>query len=97
MNNHIADNWDYYGNKVSLPYKETVGVGEHAKPVEKKTGAEMIDFLRSEDALMVFSNYQELLAIANVFNISISVFSYGNCEPKWSEIYPDPSMVNTCL
>ena len=32
INNHIADNWDeYYQNKLTLPYKETVGVGEMLK------------------------------------------------------------------
>ena len=52
VNHHIADNWDnYYKYKVPLPYNEITGVGVKAKGVEKKTKQEMIDFLRSEDAL----------------------------------------------
>ena len=45
INNNSADNWNnYYENKVGLPYVETVGVGEHAKTIEKKTEEEMLTF-----------------------------------------------------
>ena len=58
VNHHIADNWDYYYNKVGLPFKEIAGVGADSKVIEKKTKQEMIDFLRSDskDALAVYSN-----------------------------------------
>ena len=58
-----------------------------------------MEFLRSEDSLCVFSNSQELLAIANMLNITIRIFSYGvggdetRCE--WSEVSPDPEMAST--
>ena len=70
VNNHIADNWDnYYQYKIALPYRETVGAGETASIIEKNTKEEMLVFLRSEEALVVYSNSQELLAIANLFKI----------------------------
>ena len=100
VNNHIADNFDkFYSNKIILPYIETVGVGMNSRKVVCKTREEFLDFLRSEDSLCVFSNSQELLAIANMLNITIRIFSYGvggdetRCE--WSEVSPDPEMAST--
>ena len=78
INNHVADNRDsYYKNKIPLPYIETVGVGAHANDVVKNTRDEMIEFLRSDEAFMVYSNSQQLLAVANLFNISIRIFTYS--------------------
>ena len=93
VNHHIADNWDnYYKNKIVLPYREVVGVGDNAHVIEKKTSGEMIEFLRSEEALMVFSNIQEVIAIANIFNVKINVFTYEGKEGKWSDVHPDPEI-----
>ena len=93
LNNHVADNWLYYKDKIALPYVETVGVGEYAKVVEIDTEKEMIEFLKSDEALMVYSNSQELLAIANFFNMNISIFTYGGGEEMWNEVKPDPEFV----
>ena len=95
VNNHIADNWDnYYQHKILLPYKETVGVGKDAKQIEKKTKEEMLAFLRSDESLTVYSNTQELLAIANLYNVNIDIFTYGgSVEESWTQICPDPEMV----
>ena len=74
INNHMADNWEaYYKHKVSLPYREVDGVGHTSKVVELKTDDEMVMFLRSKESLEVFSNYHELLVIANVFDICINI------------------------
>ena len=95
VNNHVADHWyQYYHEKIPLPYVETVGVGEHAKVVKKKTAEEMIDFLRGEESLMVYSNYQELLAIANMFNINIDIFTFSGADHRWSQVNPDPEFVS---
>ena len=53
----------------------------------------MVDFLRSEEAMTVFANTHELLAVANMYNITIHVFSYGGSKDGWSEVPPDPHMV----
>ena len=96
INTHVAENWDsFYQYKIPLPYIETVGVGAHSKTIVKNTREEMLRFLRGEeddDALMVYSNSQQLLAIANLFNIRINVFTYGGNQSRWSEICPDPEM-----
>ena len=95
VNNHIADNWDnYYKYKISLPYVETVGVGEHAKVVTKNTKEEIIEFLKSDESLTVYSNHHELQAVANLYNINIDIFTYGGGKDEyWSRICPDPDMV----
>ena len=91
LNNHVADNWwNYYKHKIPLPYIETVGVGENSKVVIKDTDEEMIEFLRGEDSLMVYSNYQELLGLANMFSIKIHIFTFTGNEERWSTVYPDP-------
>ena len=96
VNNHIADNWEnFYESKVGLPYKETAGVGNDAKPIEKKTAKDMIEFLRSRESLSVFSNTQELLAIASLFNIKIHIFTYEGKDGSWSEIGPDPQLTSS--
>ena len=82
---HIADHYaTYYVNKIGLPYVETVGVGVDSKVVTKETDEEMVAFLRSEEAMTVFANTHELLAVANMYNIRIHVFSYGGLKDGWS-------------
>ena len=95
INHHIADNVDtYYVNKIGLQYSETVGVGSAARQVTCNTREELLAFLRSEDSLCAYSNYQELLAICNMLNIKIYVFTYGigGVESSWSwrTVSPDP-------
>ena len=55
----------------------------------------MLSFLRSEDALSVYSNSQELLAIASLFNINIKIFTYSGKEGWWSEVGPDPELASS--
>ena len=44
-------------------------------------------------ALKVYSNAHKLVAMANLYNITISVFSYGGPKDEWTQIPPDPVMV----
>ena len=38
---------------------------------------------------------QDILALCNLFNITIFVFTFGaNQEGTWSEIHPDPDLVS---
>ena len=101
INNHIADHFDkFYVNKIALPYIETVGVGSMARQVTCNTREELLDFLRSEDSLCAYSNFQELLAICNLLNINIHVFTYGiggdESSWSWKTIQPDPEMKKYC-
>ena len=66
---------------MTIPYSETVGVGSDAKVVPMETDEEIIDFLKSDDALKVYANSHELLAVANLYNVAINIFTYG--KKKW--------------
>ena len=78
INTHVADNWEgYWKNKIGLPYKDTVLVDGKQEAIENKTDEEMIEFLRSENAQKVFSKGHQLIAIANLFNINISLLLVG--------------------
>ena len=90
LNHHIADNMSYYKNKISLPFNETIGVGENKKVVKIMTYEELEHFLRHEDALKVYADSHEILAIANLFNIKINIFSYDDKVQVWSQVCPDP-------
>ena len=62
--------------------------------MEKKTAEELKDFFRSEEAMNVYSNTHELLAMANLYNVNIHVFTNGGPgEDSWTTISPDPEMV----
>ena len=92
--NHIVENFDnYYINKIGLPYTETFGVGEESYQVTKVTGEELKKFFMSEEALKVYANYHELLAMANLYNVKIKVFTYGGPVDEWREVSPDPHIV----
>ena len=82
VNNHMADNMDYYQNKIELPYIETIGVGENATVIKKETYEEIKAFLKSEEAMKVYSNTHELVAIANMFNIKINICIYGDGKER---------------
>jgi hypothetical protein len=74
VNEHIVDHFDdYYKNKIILPYIETVSVGSNSRTVVCKTKEEFKAHLRNEESLCAYSNYQELLAIANMLNINVKV------------------------
>ena len=96
LNNHVVDNLDtYYANKISFPYKETVGVGINAEKVVINNKKEMKDFLRSEKSLKTNSNGHEIIAIANLFKIRINIFTFKKEECYWSFISPDPDFVSS--
>ena len=48
----------------------------------------MLDFLRSDDHMMVYSNSQQILAMANLFNINVNIFTFDSL----SVVLPDPVM-----
>ena len=71
---------------------ETVGVGQQAKDVKKNTREEMLEFLYSDESMMVYNNSQMIHAMANLFNISIFTFTYGPGGEIWSVVSSDPQM-----
>ena len=61
---------------------------ENAKDITKDTKDQMLEFLRSDESLHVYSNSQELLGIANMYNIIIDIFTFwrkrGSLAPSYS-------------
>ena len=60
--------------------------------MEKKSKEEMLEFLRSEESLLAYSNGQELLAVANLFNMNIHIITNEGREGSRSGVGPDPDM-----
>ena len=92
INNRMADDWEsYWKTKIALPFKEVLTVDGEEVVIEKGTDKEMIEFLRSEIALKVYSTGHEILAIANLFNIRVHIFTYKGNSGRWNVVHPDPA------
>ena len=81
LNYRIAEKMEYYKNKIAFPYKETIGVGSAAEDLTIHTSEEIIQFLKSD------TNGHELIAMANLFNIKINIFTYNGNEKQWSQVW----------
>ena len=92
--NHIIDNYDeYYINKIGLPYDVTIGVGKEKKEIKIISHEQMIEFMKSDEALTAFSDNFELHALANLYNVNVHVFTYGGSgKESWMTIPADPNM-----
>ena len=92
----IVKNWDYYRPFITLPFKETVGVGKDATTVDIKTYDEMKKFLLSNKSLYCFSNSSlDLSNLANMYDMKIAIFTYssaGSVTPHWTWVHPDPAI-----
>ena len=51
------------------------------------TPEELKEFLRSDRALQVYSNMQEMQAMSNIFKLAIDVFSFGTRTGSNGEAY----------
>ena len=92
----IVKNWDYYLPFITLPFKETVGVGKNATQVDIKTYDEMKKFLLSNESLYCYSNSSlDLSNLANMYDMKIAIFTYssaGSVTPHWTWVHPDPAI-----
>ena len=88
----LVENWWYFEEFITLPFIETVGVGAGSYNVCYDTVDELHAFFLRDESLKCFSNSQvDLAVMANMFNMNIGVFSYGNnIQPRWSWTSPDP-------
>ena len=95
INNHMADRWDYYKNKVEFPYIRKVGVS--GETVEFKVGEEQMfrDFLRSEKSTYLWTDSEDLQAMSNLYQMMIKIITTKgdndtNSRVNW--IGPDPEL-----
>ena len=96
-NTHIGDHWDYYKDKISLPYERKVGVGASAIIVKFKDGEEeqFLKFLRSEDSKYLWSDSVDLHAMCNIYQFKIKVIRTlgdDDMNPKVYYFEPDSQM-----
>ena len=84
VNNHIADRWSFYSAKVSFPYERQVGV--KGKWVKFDQPDQYLEFLRSKNSEILWSDSEELLAIANLYQIDIRIITTNGAED------PNPTM-----
>ena len=82
INAHISDRfWSYYCNKIKFPYKREMGI--NGKTAEFTNGEEYVDFLRTNpDALFLWSDNEELLAIANLCQMDINIIKTKGPDDK---------------
>ena len=87
INTHIADRfWDYYCHRVSFPYKREIGTG--GKSVEFSSPQEYLNFLKTNpDAKFLWSDNEELLAIANLYQMNINIIKTRGPEDRNPSMY----------
>ena len=94
INEYVAQNFEYWREKIPLPYKETIYIGGKERKIEKKIEEEMIDFLENDkDALKVYTIVYGLKAIVKLFKIRNNLFTYEEVYGNWKIVCPDPKAV----
>ena len=84
---------------LGFPFVETIGVGNLSETVIISSDEQMIEFLRSDKSILLYSNAHDVFAMADYYNININIFSHRKTEEKteefWTKITPDPTMVKS--
>jgi hypothetical protein len=96
INNHIADRWHFYSNKVPFPYVRQVGVKGETVTYEVGEEELFLDFLRTKKATLLWADSEELQAISNLNQMMIKVITTKgkmdkNPTVKWVGTDPDLS------
>ena len=95
---YLVQNWDYYKLFIPFPFTEKVGVGSASYRVCFEDEEELKGFFLREESLKCFSTSNlDYAIICNMFNITISVFTYGNIYNydeglRLTVMTPDPVM-----
>ena len=76
--NHIVSNWWFYQPYFSLPYTETVGVGEGSYQVHINNYDDLKTFLSGDESLFVYANSQvDIASLANLYNCNVHAYTYN--------------------
>ena len=97
LNKHIDENWSYYKEKISFPYKRVVGVGVNHKTVEfgEHQRKEYLEFLRSDASAYLWADKEEFQAMANIYQMKIKTITIKDIfdqNPSVTWIHPSPEM-----
>ena len=74
-----------------MPFSECIGHGNNLKIIKCDTEEEFKTFIMSDDSLKVYSNFHDIMAASNMYNMNINIFTYGLQihNPRWTNIVPD--------
>ena len=90
LNNHMERKFPFYSQKISFPYERQVGVA--GKTVRFDNSEEYLQYLRSNEAHLLWPDAEELIAIANLYQMDIRVITTKgpeDPEPTMATIGPD--------
>ena len=92
----ICMNWWYFKHFVIFPFIETVGVGKASFKVHFENEDELLEFLQTDDSLLMWSSHTDIAVLANMCNLNIHTFTYfsGTKPPVWSTTSPDPYLTH---
>ena len=93
MNDHITKYWSHYQTKIDFPYEREVGNAGDKVYFEAENG--LLDFISNDErATYLWSDYEELHAISNLYQIKIKVISLASPDsiPVVSMIGPEPEL-----
>ena len=95
MNNHMADRWKLYSNKVSFPYVRQVGVSGDVVRFEQGEEEQFCQFLRSKNSAFLWTDSEDLQLMSNLYQMRIKVIttkSDDDFNPAVNWIGPDQEM-----
>ena len=96
INNHIADRfYEYYCNRISFPYTRKIGVKGETITFDVGETENLIKFLRTDKAASMWMEFEDLEAMANLYQIMIKVITINSDNdenPKVNTIGPDPAL-----
>ena len=95
LNNHLADRWSIYKDRVSFPYERKVGV--EGKFVRFESGEEekFCEFLRSKESAYLWSDHLDLQLLCNLYQMQIKIITTKGSEdphPIVSWLCPNPEL-----
>ena len=97
INMHLVSHWPYYKDKIEFPYERQVGVsGEYAKFSDP---FELQNFLQTPAADLLWTDAEEILAMANMFSMKVTVIKVieGEKDPVISKVGPDQDILKLGL
>ena len=99
MNTHIIEYHEYYKDKgywcdSDSPFVREVGGGKD--PVNFKDPKDLFNFLASEESSHMYSDSEDFLVLANMFNMHINIIR-DEKTPRKDEIKPDNEMKNSAV
>ena len=95
MNNHMADRWNFYKNKISFPYVRNVGVKGETVRFEEGEEDRFCSFLRSKESAFLWSDSEDLQLMSNLYQMKIRIITTKgehDLSPTVNWIGPDPEL-----